>query len=348
MFSIRKLSIFILLVGSLGVVVNAQETEAKVVDEVVAQVNDGVITLSRVKREMKDIVDAGVAAGKKRDEVQKEMDEKQGELIANLINEELVVQRAKEMNLDIDSAVKQRMLDMMKQYNLKTIEQLNAEMEKGGVNPEDFKNNMRKQLTRERVIQQEVQSKVYWSFNGKELKDYYDAHRDKFTKPETVSISELFLGFAGRDEAAVRAKAAELYTVLKAGADFDKIVKENGDAGVVTEGKGKAEKLRVSELNPIVAKPLSALKVGEITAPFQAEQLGMVILRLDGREAASNESVFEETAVRMAMLSDKFPEEQKKFFAKLRADAYIKISDAYRPLVSPVLFADERKGKANE
>src|SRR6476620_8166303 len=224
MFSIKKLSIFILLVGSLGVVVNAQETEARVVDEVVAQVNDGVITLSRVKREMKDIVDAGVAAGKKRDEVQKEMDEKQGELIANLINEELVVQRAKEMNLDIRSAVKQRMLDMMKQYNLKTIEQLNAEMEKGGVNPEDFKNNMRKQLTRERVIQQEVQSKVYWSFNGKELKDYYDAHRDKFTKPETVSISELFLGFAGRDEAAVRAKAAELYTVLKAGADFDKIV----------------------------------------------------------------------------------------------------------------------------
>ena len=37
-----------------------------------------------------------------------------------------------------------------------------------------------------------------------ELRDYYDKHKDKFTTPETVSISELFLGFAGRDEAAVR------------------------------------------------------------------------------------------------------------------------------------------------
>ena len=348
MFSIKKIAIFVLLVGSLGMGVKAQETEAKVVDEVVAQVNDGVITLSRIKREMKDIVDAGVAAGKKRDDVQKEMEEKQGELIANLINEELVVQRAKEMNLDIDSTVNQRMLEMMKQYNLKTIEQLNAEMEKSGVNPEEFRNNMRKQLTRERVIQQEVQSKVYWSFNGKELKDYYEAHKDKFTKPETVSISELFLSFAGRDEATVRAKANDLYTQLKAGADFDKIVKENSDPGVVTEGKGKGDKLRVSELNPIVAKPLTSLKVGQITEPFQAEQLGMVILRVDGREAASNESVYDETGVRMAMLGERFPEEQKKFFAKLRADAYIRISEAYRPLVSPLLFADERKGKANE
>ncbi|HMS09569.1 MAG TPA: hypothetical protein PKE66_08805, partial [Pyrinomonadaceae bacterium] len=38
----------------------AQETEERVVDEVIAQVNDGVITLSRVKREMKSLVEAGI------------------------------------------------------------------------------------------------------------------------------------------------------------------------------------------------------------------------------------------------------------------------------------------------
>ena len=43
----------------------AQETEAVVVDEVVAQVNDGVITLSRVRREMKQAIEGLVADGKK-------------------------------------------------------------------------------------------------------------------------------------------------------------------------------------------------------------------------------------------------------------------------------------------
>src|SRR4051794_9708114 len=78
----------------------AQETQTRVVDEVVAQVNDGVITLSRIKREKKNLIDSFVQDGKTREEAQKMVDEKQGELIANLINEELLVQKAKESGLD--------------------------------------------------------------------------------------------------------------------------------------------------------------------------------------------------------------------------------------------------------
>ena len=93
----------------------------------------------------------------------------------------------------------------------------------------------------------------------------------------------------------------------------------------------------------MLAKPLKGVKAGEFTEPFEAEQLGVVILRVDERESASNESVFDENAVRAAMLGERQPSEQVKFFSKLRADAYIKISETFRPLVSPILFADERK-----
>lgn len=327
----------------------AQETQTKVVDEVVAQVNDGVITLSRIKREIKEIVDAEVQQGKDRQTVEKEINERQGELIANLINEELVIQKAKEMGLEkeIDAAVNQRLLEVMKQANLKTVESLFAEMEKSGVAPDEYKDTIRKQITREMVVQQEVQSKIYWGFSGKELKSYYDAHKERFTKPETVSVSELYLGFAGRDPEAIRTKARQLLTVLRAGANFDTVVKENGDPGLVTQGQGKAEKLRVNDLTAVLANPLKGVKPGDYTEPFEADKLGMVILRVDSREAASNESMFDENTVRMAMLGERAPTETKKFFSKLRSEAYIKISESYRPIVSPVLFADERKDKAN-
>ena len=344
-FSRAIFSIFVLTVVSVGAY--SQETQTKVVDEVVAQVNDGVITLSRIKREMKDIVDGEVQAGKKREDAQKMVDEKQGELIANLINEELLIQKAKEMGLDndIDATINQRLADIMKQYKLKTVEALYAEMEKNGINPQELKDTWRKQATRDKVLQRELQSKIYWSFNGKDLKDYYEKHKEKFTKPETVSISEIFLGFAGRDEAAIRDKAKKLYEELKAGADFAKLAKENSDPGVVTEGTGKAENLRVSELAEKLAASIKGVKVGDVTAPFEADQIGIVILHIDGREQPSNESVFDENAVRLAMMSERLPIEQKKFMSKLRADAYIKISDSYRPIVSPILFADERKDK---
>lgn len=328
---------------------SAQETQTRVVDEVVAQVNDGVITLSRIKRESKGIVDTYVQEGKTRDQAQKMVDEKQGELIANLINEELLVQKAKESGLDsdIEATLNQRFVEIMKQYNLKTIEALYAEMEKTGVDPKDLRETWRKQATRDRVIQREVQGKIYWGFNGKELKDYYEKNKSKFTTPETVSFSELFLGFAGRDEQAVREKAKLLYAQLKAGGDFAKIVKENSDRGVVTQGVGKSEKLHVKDLVETLAKPIKGLKVGEVTVPFDADQLGVVILRIDERVTASNDSIFDETAVRTAMLNEKFPDEQKKFMSKLRDESYIKISETYRPLVAPILFADERKKTAN-
>ena len=325
---------------------SAQETEERVVDEVVAQVNEGVITLSKVKRELKGIVDADVQQGKKREDAEKFMEEKRGELIANLIHEELLIQKAKELGLEseIEATVNRRFLEIMKQYNMKTLDALYQEMEKTGVNPQEIREIWRKQATRDIVLQKEVQGKLYWGFSGKELKDYYEKHKAKFTKPESVTVSEIFLGFAGRNESAVREKANQLLTQLRAGGDFDKIQKENSDPGVVTQGRG-SDKLKATELSQMLAAALKDVKIGGYTDPVAADQLGVVILRVDAREKASSESYFDESAVRLAMTMERAPDQQKKFLATLRGDSYIKISDSYRPLVSPILFAEERKEK---
>jgi len=73
------------------------------------------------------------------------------------------------------------------------------------------------------------------------------------------------------------------------------------------------------------------------------DDIGIEILRVDERTAAGNESQFDDDAVRRAMLEGNFPDAIKKYMAKLREDSYIKINETYRPIVSPLLFADERK-----
>ncbi len=326
----------------------AQETGENVVDEVVAQVNEGVITLSRVNREAKAIVETDVQQGKDRAESQKMVDERKGELIANLINEELMLQKAKEIGIesDIEASLNQRFLQIMKQYNLKTLDALYQEMEKQGVRPEEMREMWRKQATRDAVIQREVSSKEYWRPNSKELKDYYEKHKSKFTKPETVSLSEIFLGFAGRDENAVREKAKHLVEQLRNGGDWNKIVVENSDRPDAAQSKGKVDPINVKELDPRFAEAIKNVKTGGISDPVEGDDTGINIIRIDERSAASNESVFDENAVRLAILQEKFAEAQKKFMASLRQDSYIKISDTYRPIVSPILFADDRKEKA--
>jgi peptidyl-prolyl cis-trans isomerase SurA len=329
---------------------SAQETQERVVDEVVAQVNEGVVTLSRIKRETKAIVDAEVQQGKTRDVAQKMVDEKQGELIANIINEELLVQKAKELGLDkeIDASLNQRFLQIMKQYNMKSLDALYEEMQKTGVDPQQIREDWRKDATRTMVLQREVQSKEYWKASGKELKDYFEKNKAKFTKPETISISEIFLGFAGRDEAAVREKAKQLVAQLRGGADFAKIVAENSDRPDAAKTKGKVDTMNLKDLDEKFAVAIKNVKAGGYSDPIELDQIGINILRVDDRSQASSESFYDENAIRMAILNEKLPEATKKYMSTLREESYIKISENYRPIVAPILFAEERKEKASK
>lgn len=347
-FNSAILLIAILFLGVFSVA--AQETETVVVDEVVAQVNEGVITLSRIKREINAAVDTFVQEGKSREEAQKLVESKKGELIANIINEELLVQKAKEMGADseVEARVNQQLGQKLKELNLKTLDELYKKMEEAGVDPEEIRTNLRSQIMRDMVFEREVDGKIYWGIPSKDIKAYYEKNKDKFTKPETVTISEIFLSFAGRDEASVREKAKSLVAQLRGGADFEKLALENSERPDVQQTKGKAGTFDVKSLDVKFAKPLESVKVGGYTDPIDVDNVGLEIIRLDERSKASSEAFFDENQVRRVIAFERIPEERKKFMTTLRRDAYIKINDTYRPLVSPILFGEDRKTEKAE
>ena len=324
----------------------AQETELKVVDQVVAQVNEGVITLSRVKREMKDAIESFVQEGKTREAATAEIESKKGELIAGIINDELILQKGKEIGLDaeIEAQINQRLAGIMKQQNIKSLDALYKEMEKGGINPQEIRELWRKQITRDLVLQREVDSKLYFGWTAKEIKTYFEANKAKFTKPETVSISEIFLSFAGRDADAVREKAKQLVAQARGGADFAKLAVENSERPDVQQTKGKAGTFNIKDMDEKFITALKDVKAGGIGDPIELVE-GMEILRVDERTKATTESFFDENEVRKAMTYEKLPEERKKYVASLRSNAYIKINDEYRPIVAPVLLEDTQKSE---
>lgn len=346
----RTTSLVALLVLVCALVGFSQESETKVVDEVVAQVNDGVITLSRINREVKDSVNSLIQQGKSPEDAQKIIEEKRGELIAGLINEELLLQKAKELGLesDIEASLNARFLQIMKQYNLKTLDALYKQMQDGGIDPQEIREVWRKQAAQEEVIRRDVQAKLYWVPTTAGLKAYFEKNKSKFTTPETVALSEIFLSFAGRDPAVVREKAKQLVAQLRGGADFAKIVADNSDRPDAAKTNGKVDKFNVKDLDPKFGKAVEGVKVGGYTDPIEIDDVGINILRVDERTAASSDSKFDEQTIRMAMMNEAFPEAQKKYMATLREDSYIKISETYRPLVSPILFAQERSEKKPE
>jgi len=127
----------------------AQEGEMQVVDEVIAQVNDDVITLSMLKRETKERIEALKQSGMTEQKATEEVAKRQSELIATLINEKLLLQKGKELDLanDIEAEVNRRMLQIASEQGIPSIEKLIEAMRQSGLNYEDVRRTMRTEST---------------------------------------------------------------------------------------------------------------------------------------------------------------------------------------------------------
>lgn len=331
---------------------SAQESQTTVIDEVIAQVNESVITLSQVKREERNAVTSLMQDGKTKEDAEKLVAEKKAELIANMINDQLLIQKGKEYGADsdVESRVNQQFLSKMKELKLTTLEQLYEAMRRSNVEPEQMRAYYRDQIVRDMVYEREVDGKIFWGLGSKEIKDYYEKNKAKFTKPETYTLSEIFLSFAGRDEAEVREKAKRLTAELKGGADFEKLVAENSDNQDNEKAKGKLGTFTITQIKQIgesFVKALETVKVGGYSEPVEITE-GIHIFRVDEHQKASSDSIYDERIVRNALAYERIPDGRKKFMTELRQDAYIKINDEYRPIVSPVLYADDRKTEKAE
>jgi parvulin-like peptidyl-prolyl isomerase len=321
---------------------HAQEGEAVVVDEVIAQVNDAVITLSMLKRGMKDAIDTMVSQGKSREEATALMETKKAELINELINEQLLLAKGKELDLapGVEAEVNSRLLAAGKEQGITKLEDLCAAMKQSGLDCDEVRNALRTEVMKMAVMNRAVDAKLFYDTTDAELQAYFNAHKDKFKKPESVDISEIFLELAGKSEADVKAKAAQLVAQLRGGADFVTLAKANSERqrdGVRTavETGGYVGLLEVPTLKPEFAAAIKDVKAGGVTDPIVMAE-GIQILRVNSRNAGSDTPQFNENAVREAITMEKAPEARKAYMVEIRKDAYIKIAEGYRAMVGPV------------
>ena len=322
-----------------------EEGVPKVVDEVIAQVNTEVITLSMVRREMAEAAAAlQQQKGLTPEQAQAEIAKRQIEIIATLVNEQLLLQKGKELGLadNVEREVNERMVAVMKQEGFKTIEQLETAMRESKVDPAAIRQSLRAELMKQAVFQSEVDAKLYWGLTDSELKGYFESHRDKFRKPETLTLSEVFLGTADKDDAEVLARARQIVAQLRGGADFATIARAQSEREdekrerVAPKTGGKLGQFPLTDIsNEAVVAALKPLKAGSVTDPVKTDR-GYLILRVDER-APAGEAVYEERKVREAITRERMEAEHKTYLASLRRDAYVEIAPSYREAVLPLL-----------
>jgi peptidyl-prolyl cis-trans isomerase SurA len=338
--SLAAFALIVVLTPSLAL---AQEGEMQVVEEVIAQVNDDIITLSMLRREMKDQIEALKQRGMTEQQATEEVTKGRTQLLFTLINEQLLLQKGKELEMGqkVEDEVNRRMLEVMKEQHFKSILEMETAMRESGIDPVTTRATMRSEIMKQAVLQEEVDSKIFFGPTIAEVHAYFDAHKEKFRKPESVTLSEIYLGIAGKNEPDVKALADKLVAQLRAGGDFKTIAAANSEREVAGERAavktgGYVGVFETPNLREDVAKAIKNVPSGSVTDAVRISD-GYQIFRVDARTAASDSSTFNENQVREAMTMEKSPKAREDYLQNLRNEGYIKVAESYRAELMPLL-----------
>jgi peptidyl-prolyl cis-trans isomerase SurA len=300
-----------------------------VVEEIIARVNNQIITRTDYEREQQQLKDE--AQQQDPNNAAKVVAEGQKDVLRGLIDRELLLEKGKDLDISADTELIKRLDEMRKQMKLDTMEDLEKAATAQGVSFEDFKQNMRTEIITQQVIQREVGARI--NISKDEERAFYEQHKSELARPEQVKLSEILVSTeqAGDDPAkiaAAQAKADDILKQIKAGAKFEDIAKkesqgpsaaQGGDLGFFERGK--------------LAKQLEDLTFGmkkdEVSDVIRTKQ-GFVILKVTEHQSAGIPPFEQiEPRIQEAVYMQRLQPALRQYLKKLREEAFIDIRPGY-------------------
>jgi peptidyl-prolyl cis-trans isomerase SurA len=266
-----------ILAAGLLCLVALAPAQAETVSRIAAVVNGDIITTYALDQAL-----AGYLAKSERQPSADQLGALRKELLSRLIEEQLVQQRIRALNLSVsDEEIENAMLDVQKQNQL-TPEQLEQAVQNQGLTMAAYRESLRKQILRYKLVGQEVRSKV--DVSESEVRDYYRAHLDDYRLAPTVTLSTISfplpekVGTVERER--IRNAAREALGRLRkgeaieqvAGAYRDSFGATGGASGTFTEG----------ELTPEFLKAITGIEKGGLGTLAETDK-AIVLLKVDDR-----------------------------------------------------------------
>jgi peptidyl-prolyl cis-trans isomerase SurA len=307
------------------------QSKGTVVEEIVARVNNDAITLSDVLKADQSLHEEieHDCQGCSPDKVEEVYKEKQKDLLRDLIDQALLIERAKDMGISVETDVIKRLDELRKQNNLGSMEEMEKEVEKQGLSWEDLKTQIRNNLLTQEVIRREVGSHI--NIPSDEVKKYYDDHQKDFIRPEQVVLYEIFLSTAGKspeEMSSVERKAEDLRNRVVKGEDFSEIAKHFSEGSTATDGgllgtfeRGQLDK----QLDDIAFK----MDKGQMTEVIQTKT-GFEVLRVGAHyEAGLQPQDKVENEIMNRIYAQKMQPTMREYLGQLREQSYVMVKPGY-------------------
>jgi peptidyl-prolyl cis-trans isomerase SurA len=219
-------------------------------------------------------------------------------VLDELINNEILIERAKKLNLEAsDGEVEDKFTELKSPY---TEDEFQRQLKDRGVSVNDLKSDLRRQLSIQKLMNREVVAKI--SITDQDVNDFYNTNKAQFNVAEPqYRIAQILVtpkkepqlrnrkNDDATNEAEAQRKVKMLMDRLNSGADFAQLAMDysedmntagtGGDLGYVPESG-----LNPPQVDPLLKKTVMGLKPGQVSQPIQLKD-GYRILKLITRES---------------------------------------------------------------
>lgn len=305
--------------------------DARVIERILVKVNGEIVTQSDLEdRQIQAIRARGIQPSTNAELFQL-LEEVTPGVIANLVEELLLIQRGKELGYQLSDDQFRDFLDNLKEENgIETDEEFVDLLDRQeGMSLDDFRRLTERQMLASQVQSVEILNRV--TITDVEAREYYEAHIADFTEPAAVMLREIIIpvppgGGLMADQRA-RAGAEAVLERLGAGEDFAALAGEVSDAPSARDG-GLIGPFQLTDVDETIRELIATLEVGGVSGVRRTPQ-GYQILMLEERTddaARPFEDVREEISENV--FNDRRLDEYARYLDELREEAIIEWKSA--------------------
>ncbi|HTP69712.1 MAG TPA: peptidylprolyl isomerase [Dongiaceae bacterium] len=309
--------------------------EGKVVEEIIARVNNEIITKSELDKARSAAAEQAQQECSGRctqEQMQVAIEDGQKFALRDLIDQSLLSQRGKDMGISVEADVVKQMDQIRQQNKLKDMDELEKAVTSQGINWEDFKNNIRNKILTQEVIRREVGGHI--TVGREDAQKYYNDHKQEFVRPEQIALSAIEIKTEGKKESEIpelKAKAENLRKRVTDGEDFSELAKRFSDGSTAQQG-GYLGIYKQGELTKELWDAVAPLKKKEMTGVIETKQGFLVLQVLE--HYTEGEQPFDkvENEIMDKLYSERMEPALREYLKTLREQSYVVIKPGYQDM----------------
>lgn len=240
--------------------------QGRVVEEVVARVNDQVLTRTDYLQRKQATIE-GVRQVFQGEDLARQLREVDANLLNIMIDEMLLIERAKQV-FDIEKVVDYQVEQFMKENNISSEEQLRGALDSQGMTMEEFRKQLLQVVIPEFVKSREIRNKIV--INNSEVEDFYNSNPELFETPGSVTLREIVILKEQADADHAGMVHNEVSERFKNGDDFAVLAEEFSQSYSKVNG-GLVGTFAKGEMVGTTEEIVYATEVGQLTPLIETD-----------------------------------------------------------------------------